>query len=98
MQTTDSRHGLTVYPNLLAQRGWRRLTGINQAWVGGLTYIRLPHGFCYLAVLLDLGSRMVVGWAMRDSLEADLSLDALRMALARRTKLHHYHIVRCLLY
>ena len=53
VRTTDSEHGLTVYPNLLPPAGWRQLTGINQAWVADITYIRLPQGFCYLAALLD---------------------------------------------
>jgi putative transposase len=84
VQTTDSRHGLTVYPNLLAQRGWRRLTGINQAWVGDLTYIRLPSGFCYLAALLDAYSRRVVGWSLAEHLEATVVLAALEQALSAR--------------
>jgi transposase InsO family protein len=69
------------------------VNGINRAWCGDITYIRTGEGWLYLAVLLDLGSRMVVGWAMRESLEADLSVEALRMALARRHPdkglLHH---------
>jgi putative transposase len=64
VRTTDSEHGLTVYPNLLKQAGWRLLTGIDQAWMADLTYIRLPGGFCYLAALLDGYSRKVVGWEL----------------------------------
>jgi putative transposase len=92
--TTDSQHRYGVTQNLLRRRfGVKETGGINQAWCGDITYIRTGEGWLYLAVLLDLGSRMVVGWAMRRSLESCLSLDALRMALARREiqpgLLHH---------
>jgi putative transposase len=92
--TTNSNHGYRVAENVLRRRfGVKETGGVNRAWCGDITYIRTREGWLYLAVLLDLGSRMVVGWAMRDSLEADLSLEALRMALARRTPkkglLHH---------
>lgn len=84
VKTTDSGHGLRTYPNLLAQRGWRRLTGINQAWVADLTYIRLREGFCYLATLLDAFSRKVVGWHLAERLDAPLTVTALERALAQR--------------
>jgi len=84
VRTTDSAHGLAVYPNLLAQRGWRQLTAPNQAWVADLTYIRLPGGFCYLAALLDAYSRRVVGWSLARSLDAAVALAALEQALAHR--------------
>jgi len=92
--TTDSKHGYGVARNLLSRRfGVRETGGINQAWCGDITYIRTAEGWLYLAVLLDLGSRMVVGWAMHDSPASSLSLAALRMALARRPVkpglLHH---------
>lgn len=93
-RTTNSNHGYGVTENVLRRRfGIKETGGTNRAWCGDITYIRTCEGWLYLAVLLDLGSRMVVGWAMRESLEADLSLDALRMALARRRPqkglLHH---------
>jgi transposase InsO family protein len=93
-QTTNSNHGYGVTENVLRRRfDVKETGGTNRAWCGDITYIRTGEGWLYLAVLLDLGSRMVVGWAMRDSLEADLSLEALRMALARRRPqkglLHH---------
>ncbi len=93
-RTTDSKHGYGVAENLLRRRFGVQETGkINQAWCGDITYIRTGEGWLYLAVLLDLGSRMVVGWAMRDSLEVSLSVAALQMALARRDAnaglLHH---------
>ena len=84
MKTTDSEHGLSVYPNLLPECGWRQLTAPNQAWVADLTYIRLPGEFCYLATLLDAYSRRVVGWSLARTLEAEVALAALDRALAWR--------------
>lgn len=84
VRTTDSAHGLQVYPNLLKQAGWRLLTGVNQAWVADLTYIRLPGGFCYLAALLDAYSRKVVGWELSEEIDARLATAALQQALEAR--------------
>ena len=58
------------------------LTGINQLWVADITYIRLEMEFVYLAVILDAFSRRVIGWALDRTLEDELTLAALRMALA----------------
>lgn len=83
--TTNSKHEYAVAENLLRRRfGVQETGGINQAWCGDITYIRTAEGWLYLAVLLDLGSRMIVGWAMGETLQASLSVTALRMALARR--------------
>jgi transposase InsO family protein len=79
--TTDSQHGLPIYPNVAEEMV---LTGIDQLWVADITYIRLQVEFVYLAVLLDAFSRRCLGWALRRSLEAALVLEALRMALMRR--------------
>ena len=79
--TTDSDHGLSVYPNLTREM---ILTGLDQLWVADLTYIRLELEFVYLAVILDAFSRRLIGWALDRTLEAALTLQALRMALARR--------------
>jgi len=79
--TTDSGHGLPVYPNLVPAL---KLTGLNQVWVADLTYIRLALEFVYLAVILDAFSRRVIGWALDRTLETALTLEALRMALAQR--------------
>jgi putative transposase len=79
--TTDSRHGLPIYPNLAASMV---LTSIDQLWVADITYIRLQWEFVYLAVLLDAFSRRCLGWALQRSLESALVLEALRMALTRR--------------
>lgn len=79
--TTGSRHGRRVYPNLA---GELELTGLNQLWVADITYIRLAWEFIYLAVILDAYSRRLVGWELGRTLEDELTLAALRMALKRR--------------
>jgi len=79
--TTDSRHNLPVYPNLAGQM---EPTAINQLWVADITYIRLRTEFVYLAVVLDAFSRRVIGWALGRTLEAELAVSALRMALLER--------------
>jgi transposase InsO family protein len=79
--TTDSRHRLPVYPNLA--RGME-LTAVNQLWVADITYIRLREEFVYLSVVLDAYSRRVIGWALGRTLEAELAVSALRMALLSR--------------
>jgi putative transposase len=79
--TTDSRHARTVYPNLAREM---TPTGINQLWVADITYVRLETEFVYLAVILDAFSRRVIGWALDRTLEDDLTLEALRMALESR--------------
>jgi putative transposase len=81
-RTTDSQHDLGIYPNLLPE--WA-VDGLDQLWVADITYVRLPHEFVYLAVLLDAYSRRCIGWALDCYLEAELALAALRMALAVRT-------------
>lgn len=81
VRTTDSEHGLVVYPNLVPEL---KLTGQDQLWVADITYIRLLREFIYLAVILDAWSRRVIGWALEPSLEAELALAALRMALSNR--------------
>jgi putative transposase len=79
--TTDSRHSLPIYPNLAAQMG---PTAVNQLWVADITDIRLRTEFIYLAVVLDAFSRRVIGWALGRTLEAELAMGALRMALSER--------------
>src|ERR1700760_489092 len=79
--TTDSRHTYAIYPNLI--HDWNP-NGINQLWVADITYIRLRESFIYLAVILDAYSRRVIGWALGNTLEAELALAALRSALADR--------------
>jgi len=79
--TTDSQHSRQVYPNLAAGLV---LTGINQLWVADITYIRLEAEFVYLGVVIDACSRRVIGWALDRTVEDDLTLAALRMALELR--------------
>jgi transposase InsO family protein len=79
--TTDSRHALPIYPNLRTEMV---PTAINQLWIADITYIRLRSEFVYLAVVLDGFSRRVIGWALGRTLEAELAVRALRMALADR--------------
>jgi putative transposase len=81
MVTTDSRHNLPVYPNLAREI---TPTAVNQLWVADITYIRLRTEFVYLAVVLDAFSRRVIGWARGRTLEAELAVAALRMALLDR--------------
>jgi transposase InsO family protein len=80
--TTDSAHGLKVYPNLAASMV---LTDVDQLWVADITYIRLEEEFVYLAVILDAYSRRVIGWHLGEGLDSSLTLTALRMALQERT-------------
>jgi len=79
--TTDSNHGRKVYPNLARQMV---LTAVDQLWRADITYIRLREEFVFLAVVLDAYSRRVIGWALDRTLEDELTLSALRMALSRR--------------
>jgi transposase InsO family protein len=79
--TTDSEHGLAVYPNLIKGLA---VTAINQVFQSDITYVRLPKGFCYLACVLDAHSRRIVGHAMSLDIDARLAVSALRMALADR--------------
>jgi len=79
VRTTDSQHQLPVYPNLARDL---KVSGLNQLWVADITYIRLLLEFVYLAVILDAFSRRVIGWALGRTLEADLAVSALRMAIA----------------
>jgi transposase InsO family protein len=77
--TTDSSHKLPIAPNVLARNFAPGRP--HRAWVGDITYLRTREGWLYLAVLIDIGSRAVVGWATGDSLEAELAIRTLQMAL-----------------
>lgn len=82
--TTNSNHNLPVAPNLLEQDF--TATAPNQKWVSDITYIATDEGWLYLAVVLDLYARRVVGWAMSERMTAKLVCDALQMALWRRKR------------
>lgn len=88
--TTDSDHEFPVYENLVKHR---EVNGPNEIWVSDITYIRIATCFVYLAVILDLFSRKVIGWAMARSLHRDICLEALKMALETRNPppgcIHH---------
>jgi len=89
--TTDSQHCYPVAPNLLGRQF--EVEKPDHAWVGDITYVWTAEGWLYVAVLLDLYSRKVVGWAMSAHIDSALVHEALRMALGRRSPtpglLHH---------
>ena len=81
-RTTDSDHDEPIAPNRLAQRA--APDAPNQVWLQDITYIRTAQGWLYLALVLDLWSRKIVGWAMADHLRSELVVAALRMAQTQR--------------
>lgn len=91
VRTTDPNHGHPVAPNLLNRRF--EADRLNQVWLTDITYIPTGEGFLYLAGVMDLCSRKIIGWSMADHMRADLVCDALNMALAARCPgaqlLHH---------
>lgn len=82
VKTTDSNHNMFVYPNLLG-RDFAPGT-LNRAWVSDITYLPTTQGWGFLATILDLGSRRILGWAMDTSMTTDLVLRALNMAVRTR--------------
>jgi putative transposase len=82
VRTTDSRHTLPIADNILDRRF--EPAAANLAWASDLTYIRTRSGWLYLATVMDLFSRKIVGWAMAPSMPAELVCSALRMAIAQR--------------
>jgi putative transposase len=90
IRTTDSEHAYPVYPNLL--KGFA-VTDVNQVWVADITYIRILTGFVFMAVILDVFSRRIVGWGIAKRIDHRLTLEALRMALRGRNPraglIHH---------
>ena len=89
--TTDSAHSFNIAPNLLDRDFYAE--GPNQKWAGDISYIWTAEGWLYLAVILDLHSRRVIGWAVSDRLKQDLAIKALNMAINLRQPLpgciHH---------
>ena len=79
---TDSKHNLPVAPNLLNRQF--KVEEPDKVYVSDLTYIWTQEGWLYLAVVLDLFSRQVVGWSMNSRMTKQLVMDALRMAFWRR--------------
>lgn len=80
--TTDSDHDLPVRPNLL-ERNFN-VSEVNRYWVGDITYIPTDEGWLYLAVVIDLHNRGVVGWSMSDRIKKSLVINAQRMAITTR--------------
>ena len=80
--TTDSNHDRQVYPNLLEGM---IINNINQVWVSDITYIRISTCFIFLAVVMDLYSRKIIGWAIAKNLKSDLCVRALKAAIASRS-------------
>lgn len=91
-RTTDSNHAHAVAPNTL-DRAFSAVAAPDHVWLADITYIATGEGFVYLACVLDLFSRRIVGWSMADSLRGELTVEALTMAIARREPkpglLHH---------
>ena len=89
--TTDSKHNLSVAPNLLKQDF--DIKEPNKVWLADITYIYTHEGWLYLAAVMDLGSRRIKGWSMSNRLTKELALDALKMAICNNpgTKgiIHH---------
>ncbi len=93
-KTTDSAHAQPIAPNHLARRfDVNEVAGADRIWIADITYLPTRAGWLYLAVVLDLASRLVIGWAMKPTLGQELTLDALQMALWHRhpapALLHH---------
>lgn len=82
VRTTDSRHDLPIAPNLLN----RNFTAAapNRVWLADITYVPTDEGWLYLAAVMDMYSRKIVGWAMRDHLRTELASTALAMAIQRQ--------------
>jgi transposase InsO family protein len=80
--TTDSRHSLPIAPNLVD--GNFTVAAPNKLWVGDITYLPTDEGWLFLAVVIDLFSRCVVGWSLREDMRRELVIDALQMAWFRR--------------
>ena len=89
--TTDSNHNFPVSPNLLKQDF--NVKEPHRVWLADITYISTGEGWLYLSVIMDLGSRRIMGWAMSDRMKRKLTLDALMMALCNRPQsngiIHH---------
>jgi len=91
VRTTDAAHGHPVAPNLLGRQFERR--GPDEAWVSDITYVPTGEGWLYVATVMDLFSRRIVGWATADHLRAELAAEALEKAIETRRPqeglLHH---------
>ena len=82
VRTTDSRHGLPIAPNLIGRNF--ATAAANRIWLADITYIPTAEGWLYLAAIMDLFSRKIVGWAMRDHMQVELVSSALTMAIQQQ--------------
>jgi transposase InsO family protein len=82
VRTTDSQHGHPIAPNRLGRNFVAARP--NQVWLADLTYVRTGEGWLFLAAILDLHTRKIVGWSMRETLHATIALEALDMAIRRQ--------------
>lgn len=92
--TTNSHHTYPIAGNVLDRKfGVEEIQGPDQVWAADITYVPTREGWLYLAIVLDLASRLVIGWSMGETLESSLAVDALEMAMQRRRPaaglLHH---------
>ena len=91
VRTTDAAHDHPVAPNLLGRQFQRQ--GLDEAWVSDITYVPTGEGWLYVATVMDLFSRRIVGWATADHLRAELAAEALEKAIETRRPqaglLHH---------
>lgn len=89
--TTNSNHPNPIAPNLLTEM--KTPTAVNQVWVSDITYVPTAEGWLYLAGIMDLYSRRIIGWSVKETLGSELPLEALNRALAQRTRkpglIHH---------
>ena len=89
--TTDSKHDLPISPNLLDRQF--RVAEPEKVWAGDITYIATDEGWLFLAVVIDLFSRQVVGWSLRADMTRDIVIDALRMAWFKRHPSKHAGLI-----
>jgi len=80
VRTTDSQHDLPIAPNLLDRNF--TAAALNRVWLADITYVETGEGWLYLSTVMDLYSRRIVGWAMRDHMRTELPLAALQMAIS----------------
>jgi len=87
--TTNSKHNNRIYSNLIKDK---ELTGINQVWCADITYIKILNGFVYLAAIIDIYSRKIIGYAIGKTLSPKLAITTLNMAIVSRNTdnlIHH---------
>ncbi len=89
--TTDSNHDLPIAPNLLDRQF--TVAAPDQVWAGDITYIQTDEGWLFLAVVIDLFSRQVVGWSLREDMTREIVIDALRMAWFKRHPSKHSGLI-----